>query len=224
MKISIIIPVLNESNRILTLIEMLAEIEGDKEIIFADGGSEDDTLELIPSNCITVNSSRGRGQQMNKGAEHAAGDVLLFLHCDSILGKDAVRSIQTAIESGFSGGCFTMKFDKRQWLLSIIAYLSNLRVNLLGIIFGDQGMFIRKEIFQSLGGFPDIPIMEDIEFSNKLRKSGRIKQLKNIIVTAARRFEKKGTLRTILFMHKMKILYWMGRSPEELYLRYKSVR
>ncbi|HYF84628.1 MAG TPA: TIGR04283 family arsenosugar biosynthesis glycosyltransferase [Clostridia bacterium] len=224
MKTSIIIPILNESKSICKLVEMLKELKGDKEVIFVDGGSKDGTQELIPSNYIAISSDIGRGIQMNKGAEHATGDVLLFLHCDSILERNALKSVQEAIASGFAAGCFTMKFDKKQWLLSIIAYLSNLRVKLFGIIFGDQGMFVRKDIFHSTGGFLYIPIMEDMEFSNRLRKAVKIKLLKNTIVTSARRFEKKGILRTILFMHRMKILYWLGKSPEELYQIYKDVR
>jgi len=224
MKVSIIVPVLNEADNIYNLVDMLQRLEGDKEVIIVDGGSTDGTLQLIPDSFITVNSEKGRGRQLNKGAAAATGDIFLFLHCDSLLEADVLEKVQRVIESGCVGGCFTMKFDRKNWLLSIIAYLSNLRVKIFGIIFGDQGMFVKKDVFQSLGGFADIPIMEDLEFSGRLRKAGKVKQLKERIVTSARRFEKGGIIRTMLFMHKMKIMYWMGKSPEELYLLYKNVR
>lgn len=224
MRISIIIPVLNESKNIDRMIEMLEQLDGDKELIFVDGGSTDATKELIPPAYMVVSTEPGRGRQLNKGAECATGDVMLFLHCDSILGSNGLRSIEEAAAAGYQAGCFSMSFDSKHWLLSIIAYLSNCRARLLGIIFGDQGMFVTKDLFQSLGGFSDIPIMEDLEFSGRLRKAAKLKQLKDTIVTSARRFERKGILRTILFMHKMKLLYWMRKSPEELYRIYRNVR
>jgi len=224
MKVSIIVPVLNEAGNICNLVDMLQKLEGDKEVIIVDGGSTDGTLQHIPDSFITVNSERGRGRQLNKGAAAATGDILLFLHCDSILEEDVLQKVQDVIKAGYVGGCFTMKFDRKNWMLSIIAYLSNLRVKITGVIFGDQGMFVRNDIFQSLGGFADIPIMEDMEFSGRLKKAGKIKQLNERIVTSARRFEKGGIIKTMLFMHKMKIMYWMGKSPEELYLLYKNVR
>ncbi len=224
MKVSIIVPVVNEAGNIRNLADMLQKLEGCGEIIFVDGGSTDNTLELIPSGCMTASSEKGRGKQMNIGAELASGDILLFLHCDSLLAGDALVNVQRAVEGGFAGGCFTMKFDRKHWLLSVIAHLSNLRARLFGIIFGDQGLFIRRDIFQAMGGFAEIPIMEDLEFSLRLRKAGKTKQLRDTIVTSARRFEKGGILRTILLMHKMKIMYWMGKSPEELYRIYKNVR
>ena len=224
MKISIIVPILNESKGIQKLTAMLEELEGEKEVIFVDGGSVDGTRELILPAYTVISSEPGRGKQMNKGAEHAGGDVLLFLHCDSVLEKGALKSVEEAMAAGCKSGCFTMKFDSNKWLLLLIAYLSNLRVRLAGIVFGDQGMFIRKDIFMGMGGFADIPIMEDLEFSGRLRRSIKPKQLENVIVTSARRFEKNGVMRTIFFMHKMKILYWMGKNPEDLNRIYRNVR
>jgi rSAM/selenodomain-associated transferase 2 len=224
LKTSIIIPILNEARGIGAAVDRLKSIKNVYEVIFVDGGSTDGTLEIIPKEFKIVDSPRGRGMQLNKGASTAHGDVLLFLHCDSILSKDAVQAISKAINQGFEGGCFSLQFDQSGALLALIARLSNLRVKLLRVMFGDQGIFIKREVFERLGGFPEIPIMEDLEFSLKLRKQCKIIQVKDKIITSARRFEKNGVLRTIMFMHKMKLLYFMGRSPEELYQIYKNVR
>jgi rSAM/selenodomain-associated transferase 2 len=224
LKVSVIIPILNEIESIGEMMAMLKNIEDIHEIIFADGGSIDGTLDLITSEFKLVRSERGRGIQLNKGAEAASGDVLLFLHCDSVLSKDAIRYIDESLQQGYVGGCFSLAFNKKGFLLDLIAYLSNLRVKLLKVMFGDQGIFIKKEVFDQLGGFPEIPIMEDLEFSLKFKKSARIKQVEGKIITSARRFEKNGVLKTIMFMHKMKLLYFLGKRPEELYNLYKNVR
>lgn len=224
MKASIIVPILNESQSIGAAIDMIRNIKNIYEVIFVDGGSTDGTLDIIPKEIKIVHSPRGRGMQLNKGAAAARGDVLLFLHCDSWLNKDAITSITEVLEQGFAGGCFSLEFDKKGTLLGLIAFLSNLRVKLLSVMFGDQGIFIKRDVFEKLGGFPEIPIMEDLAFSLKLKQLYKITQVEGKITTSARRFEKNGVWRTIMFMHKMKLLYFLGRSPEELYRIYKNVR
>lgn len=224
MKLSIIVPILNEVQNIPAITAMLKDINAAHEVIFVDGGSTDGTLVLLPKEFRLVHSPRGRGLQLNKGAAAAQGDVLLFLHCDSILSREAIDLIPKAIETGCMGGCFSLSFDKKGMLLGLIAYLSNLRVRLLRVMFGDQGIFIKRDVFEQLGGFPEIPIMEDLEFSLRLRKIGKVALIKDKIITSPRRFEKNGVLRTILFMHKMKLLYFLGVDPAELARIYKNVR
>ena len=218
------IPVLNEEKTIQRTIKMLEELEGDREVVFVDGGSTDGTTRLIPAHYKQVKSPKGRALQMNAGAKYATGEILLFLHSDSLLGADSLHRIAECIKAGYDGGCFAMMFSTRGFMLNTISFLSNLRVRLLRVMFGDQCIFVKKDVFESLGGFPEIQLMEDLEFSLKLRRHGKIKQLRAKVITSARRFEKNGILRTMLLMHKLKILYFMGVSPEKLNRMYRNVR
>ncbi len=225
MKVSIIIPILNEEKNIHRFIERLDKIKGNKEVIFVDGGSEDRTVSLIPDKYQVVKSPRGRGQQMNTGAKYATGDIFLFLHCDSQLEEDALAYILTSdISAHYAGGCFSMAFDGKGFLLRLVAYLSNIRVKVTKIMFGDQGIFVRKEVFEELGGFLHIPIMEDLEFSRRLKKRGKIIQLKGRIVTSSRRFEELGVMKAVLLMQRLKLQYFLGASPDKLQYFYKNVR
>lgn len=224
-KISIIIPVLNEAENISRLIEMLCGLRGEKEILFVDGGSDDGTATRIPAAYRVLKSQRGRGIQMNAGAQCASGEILLFLHGDTHLDRDALEQIiEKGISRDYAAGCFSLTFDREGFLLKMIAFLSNMRVKTTKIMFGDQGIFVKREIFEELGGFLDIPLMEDLEFSRRLKRRGRIIQLKTPITTSARRFERMGTLKTILLMHKLKILYFLGETPEKLQALYRNVR
>ncbi len=223
--VSIIIPVLNEENNISQLLNTLSGLRGEKEIIVVDGGSEDRTVELASFLVDVIESPKGRAPQMNAGAEKARGDILWFVHSDSIVEEGSLKAIEESISNGNIGGGFSLYFyDSENFFMKYIAFTSNLRSSLARLFFGDQGIFIKKECFFIAGGFPNIAIMEDFEFSLRIRKIGRMKRLKEKIGTSSRRFTSNGILKTFLFMQKMKILYMMGISPEKLSKMYREVR
>ena len=217
--ISVIIPVLNEADGIVDTLEHVNSLSGNKEVIVVDGGSTDQTVQLAEDFadkvCVT---EAGRGHQMNYGAQAADGDILFFLHSDSWLEEGALLELEEVMEyQEISGGCFSLKIDDDSWPLKFIAWTSNLRAKYLNLIFGDQGIFVRRKVFEQLNGYPEIELMEDWEFSQQLAKQeGKVTQLKHKIYTSARRWEKNGTWRTIWLMHKIKFLYMMGVEPEKL--------
>ncbi|MGM0369566.1 MAG: TIGR04283 family arsenosugar biosynthesis glycosyltransferase [Bacillota bacterium] len=222
--ISVIIPVLNEEERIVDIIEHVNNLAGQKEVIVVDGGSIDQTYELAENLADKVCETKaGRAQQMNCGAKAASGDVYLFLHCDSQLESGSLLALDVAMrDEEVVGGCFKLQIDSDSWPLRFISWSSNLRAKYLNLIFGDQGIFVRQEVFAELGGYPEIELMEDWEFSRKLAKVGKLNLLDHQIYTSARRWEKNGIWKTIWLMHKIKFLYLLGVSPAKLKEMYKS--
>jgi len=222
--ISVIIPVLNEEQRVVDIIEHVNNLAGQKEIVVVDGGSIDQTYELAENLADKVcQTTAGRAQQMNCGAKVASGDVYLFLHCDSQLESGSLLALDIAMrDEEVVGGCFKLQIDANSWPLRFISWSSNLRAKYLNLIFGDQGIFVRQEVFAELGGYPEIELMEDWEFSRKLSKVGKLNLLDHQIYTSARRWEKNGTWKTIWLMHKIKFLYLLGVAPDKLKEMYKS--
>jgi len=221
--LSIIIPVLNEAENIERLLRELAVTCPDAEIIAADGGSRDGTLEVVQSfpRVRLVSGQRGRARQMNAGARVAGGNVLLFLHSDTHLPVGALRAIQGVwSHPGVVGGRFDVRFDSERPIFRLIAALMNLRSRLSGIFTGDQAIFLRREVFEELGGYPDIPLMEDVEFTRRLKRKGRLACLRLRATTSARRWEREGVLRTILLMWTLRFLYFIGVPPERLHRMY----
>jgi rSAM/selenodomain-associated transferase 2 len=162
---------------------------------------------------------------MNEGAKASRGDVLLFLHADTQLPEDAGRLIESALaDPTVVGGRFDVRFDSSSTWSRIISAFMNHRSRLTGISTGDQALFVRRQIFDRLGGFAEMPLMEDIEFSRRLKRAGRIVALRNTVTTSFRRWETQGPLRTILLMWTLRFLYWAGVSPSRLSLWYKAVR
>ena len=222
MKISLIIPIYNESSTIDAMLEQLDALPGDWEILFADGGSSDDTLEKIGSRYPVLHCPKGRANQMNFAADRASADVLWFVHCDSRIPRDAHSQIAAAIEAGAKWGCFHIGFDYRGPFMGCNTYLSNRRAR-KGIAFGDQGIWIRKDLFAKQGGFPQLPIMEDYEFSRRL-KDVPICQLPGRIITSGRRYEKKCPLLTMWQMFYLRCLYRRGVDIQEIARRYRDIR
>ena len=216
MKISIVVPVLNESERIAELVSSLRRLEGDKEIIISDGGSSDGTLEKLKNfTDVTVISSRsGRASQMNEGAAVSTGEVLWFVHADSRVSETSLRDIEQAIEAGAVGGFFRLRFyDADDRFLKFIESTSHTRAKDFCLIFGDQGLFMKREVFFELGGFANVALMEDWEISRRLRtlhKRGAIRALDTTIGTSARRYITNGRFRTWLKMNFVKALYILG--------------
>lgn len=226
MSVSIIVPVFNEEKVIKNLINNLNELEGDFEVIFSDGGSIDNTLNIIKenSNYKAVHSNKGRANQLNNGAKESKYDILLFLHADSIIEKDAVINIEKYIKPNNMAGCFKIKFDSKNILMHVCAFFSNLRVSLRGIAFGDQGIFIDKSLFYDVGMFDNIPIMEDYQLSIKLKKLCKIKCIDSYIISSARRFEKNGIIKTIFFMQKLQYMFRNGISIEKIADIYNNMK
>lgn len=223
--ISIIVPVFNEEDNIIRLQKNLEKLEGDFEVIFCDGGSTDCTVERINSKYHVVMSRKGRGYQMNAGAEKAQGELLFFLHCDAGLERDVLEKIPDCVKNGTAVGYMKLRFDSDSMLMKICAVMSDFRVSMRKIVYGDQGVVIRKELLEKLGGIPAIPLMEDLEFSIRLRKKRiPLKKIKSTITTSARRFEENGKLRTMWQMQKMQIKYLLGSNAESMQQEYKDIR
>lgn len=223
--ISIIIPIYNEEKNIIKLQDNLSKLKGNFEVLFCDGGSTDKTKDLIDSSFTVINCPKGRANQMNYGSKVSKGDVLFFLHCDSVIEEDVIMKIQDEINKGCKLGCLRLKFDNEMIWMKICGYMSNLRVKLRKIAFGDQGIFITKELFEEMDGMPNLPIMEDLEFSLKLkRKKYYFKQIDSQITTSARRFLNKGIFKTMTQMQKLQLQYLCGRDINEINKEYRDIR
>ena len=225
MRISIVIPVLNEEKSITEIVTALMPLKP-HELIIVDGGSSDRTPEICNRLDVTLlSSSRGRGTQMNQGAKQATGDVLLFLHADTRLPDSAFDDIRAALGNPQCvGGRFDVQLDGSYWLLDVIGAMISLRSRMSRVATGDQGIFVRREIFAELGGYPDIPLMEDVAFSRALKRRGAVACLRSRVITSARRWEKEGIWRTILKMWTLKSLYLLGVSPVRLKRYYGDAR
>lgn len=223
MRLSIVIPCLNEAASIeSTLIPLQGMRRRGVEVIVADGGSEDSTAEIARLLVDTVISSpRGRARQMNAGANVAGGDVLLFLHADTLLPEQADLDIAQALQSVERvWGRFDVSIHGRPRLLPLVAALMNLRSRLTGIATGDQAMFVRRNVFTTLGGFPEQPLMEDIAMSARLKRVSRPICLSARVTTSGRRWERHGLWRTILLMWWLRLQFFFGRDVDRLALRY----
>ena len=196
------------------------------EIIFVDGGSQDKTCELISDDFKLVHSPKGRGNQMNAGAKESKGDVLFFLHADSILPEGFEKEIKEVI-TRYSAGCFGITFDSDSCLMKICSFMSNVRAGIFHVMFGDQGIFMDRESFFSVGGFPSLPLMEDYQFSLNLKKAGiKSGMTRKRIRTSARRFPDSsfGKLRTMWKMQMLRRKYRKGADMEDILSEYRDIR
>jgi rSAM/selenodomain-associated transferase 2 len=229
--LSIIIPVLNEEREIHRLLAGFEPqiIEGEIEVIVVDGGSRDKTIEILRQNDLVRLIEFGlpnRGLQMNAGASIARGQILLFLHADIRLPRAAIETINHAISNErASGGCFQIHFPVDAPLsLRIIAGGINLRSRLFRTATGDQAIFARREAFTAVGGYRDIPLMEDVAFFNQIKKLGRVLILDERVEVSPRRWLKYGVWRTMLLMYFLRFCYWIGISPFTLKRLFVDVR
>jgi rSAM/selenodomain-associated transferase 2 len=220
-KISAIIITLNEERYVERLLRQLSG-DGDLELIVSDGGSIDRTGRTARRYTKhVIVGERGRGVQLNAGASLASGDILWFLHADSVPPDDYKDRIFNALEGhGVAGGAFKLDIDSDCLSLKTISFVAGLRSKLTGIPFGDQGLFVKKEIFDKLNGFKDIPLMEDIDFGRRLKKEGRVVLLPSGMKTCSRKWQKEGILKTTLRNWVYIILFLTGYSPYKLYQRY----
>jgi len=223
--ISIILPVLNEEKTIKETLTSIQSLLEDTEIIVVDGGSQDKTVEIAQDYANVIISPKGRAKQMNAGAKSANGNILWFVHSDSELDKNSINAIEEAIEQGYVGGCFKLYFyDLNTRFMKYVANASNRRAKYLQLIFGDQGIFMRKDVFNRLDGYKNMDLMEDWDLSRRIHKLGKMKVLNERIGTSARRFKKDGPLKALLKMHKIKVLYLLGTPVDKLNRMYRDVR
>jgi rSAM/selenodomain-associated transferase 2 len=219
--ISVIIPIINEAEILESFLRKLLNQPGDWEIFVADGGSTDGTREVLDRfpGIKHVRSGGGRGKQMNDGARQAQGEFLLFLHADTTLPANALPKIEEALaDSSVAAGCFSLEFDHPGRFFRILSIFG--RINHPFFTYGDQGLFLRASTFRKIGGFKEIPVMEDVEIQERLRKIGTFIKLKEPVFTSARRYLRNGPLRQHLITTGVVLLYHLGVSPHFLWRRY----
>ena len=221
--LSIVIPVLNEAATITAALEALAPLRArGAEVIVADGGSGDDTMALAAALADQVIAApRGRAMQMNAGAAAARGDLLLFLHADTRLPADADRLVRGGLaQSGRVWGRFDVAIEGAHPLFPVIASFMNARSRLTGITTGDQAMFVGRDTFAAVGGFPRIALMEDITLARDLKRVSRPLCLSAQVMTSGRRWEKRGVVRTVVLIWRLRLAYFFGTNPDDLARRY----
>lgn len=223
--LSIIVPVLNEAVGIGAALEAIQPMrEAGAELIVVDGGSADHTPDLArPLADRLLTAPRGRASQMNAGAAAVQGEILLFLHADTCLPQEALRLIRNEIERGREWGRFDVRIAGRSPLLRLVAFLMNLRSRVTGIATGDQAIFVTRAAFEAGGGFPDIPLMEDIVFSRRLLRRSRPGCIAARATTSGRRWENHGVVRTILTMWHLRLRFFFGADPRVLAQEYGYV-
>ena len=219
--ISFVIPTFNESTTIENTIESLLPglVETD-ELIVVDGASEDDTVEKVgkfPSIILIRSSERGRAVQMNIGAERASNEYIFFLHADTTVDGTGLLKLRNEINNhSVPWGWFTLKLNSPKFIYRILETLASYRTTVAREPLGDHGIFLKKSLFEEIGGYPEIPIMEDIELVKKLKKKSPGKKIDHYVLSSVRRFEREGILRNCLKISAMRIKYFMGYSSEEL--------
>jgi len=230
MKISVVVPTLNEEKSINDCLNQFSQFTGfESEVIVCDGGSTDNTSKIVQkhSDVALCISEPGRGQQMNTGAKQATGDVLVFVHADTFLPTNAFCAIQDLLkDQSIIAGFFTNKmygYENESIMFKFLARFLTLRTLLTKRPLGDACIFVRRAVFKEMGGYKDIPIMEDYEFSGRLKKWGYVARLPYVVRTSVRRF-RGGLIRTTLLMFFMKIGFSLGISPHYLYRFYKNIR
>lgn len=221
--LSIIVPCLNEAEGISGALAALAPLRArGAEVIVVDGGSSDGTVErAAPLADRVISAARGRASQMNAGAACARGEIMLFLHADTLLPEFADALIVEGLKRSRRGwGRFDVVISGGNPLLQVVARLMNVRSRLTGIATGDQAIFVTRSLFTAAGGYPEIALMEDIALSKRLKRFGRPLCLRHRLVASGRRWEKHGVVRTILLMWRLRLAFWLGADPGKLAVRY----
>jgi len=224
-KISIITPVYNEALNLPTFFSHLEKTEVE-ELVCVDGGSRDPSLKKLKlwakdaravQARIAASSGKGRGRQMNEGAKRASGEIFIFLHADSYLPSEGIALVRHTMEDPeVVGGTFRLQIDSSHWFLKWITLTANLRSKYWGLPYGDQAYFVRRDVFERMGGYRSMALMEDIDFFRRLKKEGKIVLLNKAVLTSARRWQQKGlylnSFRNVFFL----CLYFLGISPNRL--------
>lgn len=223
--ISVIIPTLNEAGSIAHTLALVRQ-RGECQLIVVDGGSADATVEIARREAdLVLSSPSGRARQMNAGARAATGEIVLFLHADTVLPQEFPALVSQALaDPQVVGGRFDVRLDAVGWAFRLVETLMNLRSRLTRISTGDQAIFVRRDTFLRLGGYPEIALMEDLELSRKLKQVGGIACLRTRVTTSARRWQRDGVLRTIVLMWTLRLGHFLGIPPERLKTFYADTR
>ena len=223
-RISVVIPTLDEALELPETLARLRGLDAVSEVVVADGGSRDETVELARAwGARVVTAPRGRGRQLREGAAVATGDALLLLHADTWMppGGDAAL-IQVLARPGVVAGAFLKRFRQGNWLMAGSQVKCRIRMSALQFAYGDQALFVRRDILERIGGVPAVPLMEEHELCRLLRQQGRLELASATVLTSARRFRKRGVLRTYARMIAIEIRWRMGASPERLAAAYQG--
>lgn len=216
MKFSIIIPTLNEQKTIQSCLSALQPLRNDCEIIIVDAGSNDQSITTAALADKIITAEKGRTRQMNTGANHATGDVLIFLHADTYLPEHALQLIEQCISSDRVWGRFDIQLSGEHFMFKVIARMMNWRSRLTGIATGDQVLFVTREAFAAAGHYPEIALMEDIALSKALKKISPPICINAKVTSSGRRWERYGIYRTILLMWNLRLRYFFGADPQTL--------
>lgn len=223
--ISIVIPIYNEENILSKNSVHFRNLAHQAELIFVDGESTDKSVKIASNYGNVLHDKKGRATQMNSAAKSAKGDILFFLHADAHIHVKTVKNIEDTLRSAdFIAGCLTQRIDKPDFIFRFIEGEGNIRARITKIFYGDQGIFVKKDVFLKMGGFPKIPIMEDIVFSKKLKALGKTVVLKDKIFVSARRWEKRGIIKTTLMYTWINIMFRIGFSLDRIKQLYEDLR
>ena len=218
MSVSVVVPVLNDAEGLSRLLDDLRGATG-LEVVVVDGGSEDGSVEAGGSADVLVTSAPGRGRQIRTGVEHASGEWLWFLHADSRVSGAVVGALDDCMDRPGWGFC-RVRLDGPGWPLRVVETAMNWRSGITGIATGDQGIFAHRRLLEAIGGFPALPLMEDIECCRRLRRLARPRRPGPPLVTSARRWQRDGTASTVLLMWWLRLRYWVGADAADLARRY----
>jgi rSAM/selenodomain-associated transferase 2 len=218
----IVMPVLDEAGTLAPRLRALQSLrQRGVHLVVVDGGSQDGTPAIAREHADRVlTAPRGRAAQMNAGAAACPAEVLLFLHADTALPEQADALVRRATQGASAWGRFDVRIDSPRWALRLVEQMMNLRSRWTGIATGDQAIFVRHDLFRQVGGFPDLPLMEDIALSRLLKRHGRPACLRERVITSARRWERHGVWRTVLLMWRLRAAYFLGADPRQLAIRY----
>ena len=223
--LAIVVPVYQEVETLNRQWPLFGSLGAD-ELLFVDGGSNDGTVDVLRhSGFRWLATAPGRALQMNAGAQACKSDILLFLHVDTEVSESHLYDIKRAMQDqAVVGGRFDVELSGGQLAFRLIERMINLRSRLSRISTGDQAMFVRRSLFEQLGGFPDLPLMEDIAFSRRLKSAGRISCLRRPVLTSSRRWQQHGIMRTVWLMWKLRLLFWLGVPADRLAEHYRDAR
>jgi len=223
--ISIVIPLYNEEKTLSENSVRFQDLSRQAELIFVDGKSDDRSVDVAKNYGKVLHSNKGRAAQMNQGAYSAKGDILLFLHADTYISPDTLASIEDKIkDSDCIGGCLTQSIDKDKAIYRLIENFGNTRARITKVFYGDQGVFVNKDVFLKMKGFPEVPIMEDVLFTKKLRRLGKTIVIPEKIFVSPRRWEKKGIIRTAFLYSLLNILFYLRVPLDKIKLFYDDLR